>query len=81
MVYGYIRVSTREQNEDRQRIALRKAGIPEKNIFIDKQSGKDFDRPNTKSCSGASSGTTCSTSRASTAWAGTTKKCWNSGDC
>lgn len=48
MVYGYIRVSTREQNEDRQRIALRKAGIPEKNIFIDKQSGKDFDRPKYK---------------------------------
>lgn len=34
MVYGYIRVSTREQNEDRQRIALRKAGIPEKNILV-----------------------------------------------
>ena len=48
MVYGYIRVSTREQNEDRQRIALRKAGIPEKNIFIDKQSGKDFHRPKYK---------------------------------
>ena len=48
MVYGYIRVSTREQNEDRQRIALRKAGIPENNIFIDKQSGKDFDRPKYK---------------------------------
>ena len=48
MVYGYIRVSTREQNEDRQRIALRKAGTPEKNIFIDKQSGKDFDRPKYK---------------------------------
>lgn len=45
MQYGYIRVSTREQNEDRQIIAMRAAGIPDRNIFIDKQSGKDFDRP------------------------------------
>lgn len=47
-VYGYIRVSTREQNEDRQLIALREMSIPEKNIFLDKQSGKDFDRPQYK---------------------------------
>lgn len=47
-VYGYIRVSTREQNEDRQRIALLAMEIPEKNIFMDKQSGKDFDRPQYK---------------------------------
>ena len=39
-VYGYIRVSTRDQNEDRQLIALRELQIPEKNIFLDKQSGK-----------------------------------------
>ncbi|MCI9120690.1 MAG: recombinase family protein [Oscillibacter sp.] len=44
-IYGYIRVSTREQNEDRQLIALREMSVPEKNIFLDKQSGKDFDRP------------------------------------
>lgn len=44
-VYGYIRVSTRDQNEDRQLIALRELQIPEKNIFLDKQSGKDFERP------------------------------------
>ena len=43
--YGYIRVSTAEQNEDRQRIAMDSAGIAEKNIFVDKQSGKDFERP------------------------------------
>lgn len=43
--YGYIRVSTREQNEDRQLIALREAAVPERNIFLDKQSGKNFDRP------------------------------------
>lgn len=45
MIYGYIRVSTREQNEDRQLIALREMGVPECNIFMDKQSGKDFNRP------------------------------------
>ena len=43
--YGYIRVSSRDQNEDRQLIAMRELGIPEKNIYMDKQSGKDFDRP------------------------------------
>ena len=46
--YGYIRVSAREQNEDRQLIALRAMAIPERNIFMDKQSGKDFDRPQYK---------------------------------
>ena len=44
-VYGYIRVSTKDQNEDRQFIALREMSVPEKNIFLDKQSGKDFKRP------------------------------------
>lgn len=44
-VYGYVRVSTREQNEDRQMIALNEVQVPEKNIFIDKQSGSDFERP------------------------------------
>ena len=44
-VYGYLRVSSRDQNEDRQRIALQEMDVSEKNIFIDKQSGKDFDRP------------------------------------
>ena len=46
--YGYIRVSTREQNENRQLIALREMHIAESNIFIDKQSGKDFNRPQYK---------------------------------
>ena len=46
--YGYIRVSTREQNEDRQRIAMKECGIPESNVYSDKQSGKDFDRPGYK---------------------------------
>ena len=44
-VYGYVRVSTKDQNEDRQLIALQEMSIPEKNIFVDKQSGKDFKRP------------------------------------
>lgn len=47
-VYGYIRVSTREQNEDRQRIAMEEAGVPERNVYMDKQSGKDFNRPQYK---------------------------------
>ena len=45
MIYGYVRVSTREQNEDRQMIALQELSVPERNIYIDKQSGKNFDRP------------------------------------
>ena len=44
-IYGYIRVSTREQNEDRQLLALQELSIPQKNLFVDKQSGKDFERP------------------------------------
>ena len=46
--YGYIRVSSKDQNEDRQRIALREAGIAEKDLYLDKQSGKDFERPQYK---------------------------------
>ena len=44
-IYGYVRVSTKEQNEDRQLLAMAEFGVPSENIFIDKQSGKDFDRP------------------------------------
>lgn len=43
--YGYIRVSSKDQNEHRQLIALREFGVDEKNIYIEKQSGKDFNRP------------------------------------
>lgn len=46
--YGYARVSTKEQHEDRQISALLKEGIQKENIFIDKQSGKDFERPKYK---------------------------------
>ena len=47
-IYGYVRVSSRDQNEDRQMIAFETLRIPEKNIYIDKQSGKDFERPQYK---------------------------------
>ena len=44
MVYGYVRVSAKDQNEDRQIIAMREVGVSEKIIYMDKQSGKDFKR-------------------------------------
>ena len=44
-VYGYVRVSSADQNEERQRIAMAQEGLKEKDIFMDKQSGKDFERP------------------------------------
>ena len=47
-LYSYIRVSTKDQNEDRQLLAMAELHIPRKNIFIDKQSGKDFNRPQYK---------------------------------
>ena len=46
--YGYIRVSTAEQNEDRQLLAMQEIGISSGKIFMDKQSGKDFNRPQYK---------------------------------
>ncbi len=47
-IYGYARVSSMDQNEGRQMVALHEAAVLERNIFMDKQSGKDFDRPNYK---------------------------------
>ena len=47
-IYGYIRVSTKDQNEDRQKIALAQFPVPSENIFMDKLSGKDFNRPQYK---------------------------------
>ena len=47
-IYGYVRVSSQEQKEDRQLIAMTEAGVARGNIFMDKQSGKDFERPNYK---------------------------------
>ena len=43
--YGYVRVSSLDQNEERQMVEMRKIGIPENQIYKDKQSGKDFNRP------------------------------------
>ena len=47
-IYGYVRVSSIEQNEDRQMIELYKLGVEDHYIFMDKQSGKDFERPQYK---------------------------------
>lgn len=47
-IYGYVRVSSMDQNEDRQMIALQDVGVVDKYIFMDKQSGKDFERPQYK---------------------------------
>lgn len=47
-IYGYIRVSSTDQNEDRQLLAMKRLSIPDKNLFSDKQSGKDFERPQYK---------------------------------
>ncbi len=52
-IYGYVRVSSADQNEERQLVALREKSIPENHIFIDKQSGKDFDRPQYKRKTGS----------------------------
>lgn len=52
-VYGYVRVSSMDQNEDKQVNAMRDAAVPEKNIFMDKQSGKDFERPGYKKMLGS----------------------------
>ena len=46
--YAYVRVSSTDQNEERQIIAMKQVGVPDNNVFTDKQSGKDFNRPNYK---------------------------------
>lgn len=44
-IYGYVRMSSRDQNEERQMVEMKNAGVPAENIFMDKQSGRSFDRP------------------------------------
>lgn len=44
-IYGYVRVSSKDQNEERQMVVMKKEGVPKQNIFMDKQSGKSFNRP------------------------------------
>lgn len=69
-IFGYARVSATDQNEIRQMIALHEKGVPAPNIYVDKQSGKDFNRPQyTGSYRPSKKGTFC-TSSASTGWGG-----------
>ena len=78
-IYGYIRVSTKKQNEDRQRVALLEAGVPPKQIILDKQSGKDFNRPGYRKLCKKSSQVMCFLSRVSTALDETIVKYWSNG--
>ena len=80
-VYGYIRVSSQDQNEDRQLIALKEVGVYEKNIYLDKQSGKDFNRPQYKKLLRKLKKTICSISRALTVWGAIMKKFCSNGEC
>ena len=78
-VYGYIRVSSKDQKEDRQQIALKEVDVERQNIYVDKQSGKDFNRPQYKKMLRKLKKTICSISRASTVWGVTILKFWSSG--
>lgn len=80
-VYGYIRVSSRDQNEDRQLVALKEVGVSEKSIYLDKQSGKDFNRPQYKKLLRKLKKTTYSTSRALTVLGATMRRFCNNGMC
>ena len=78
-IYCYIRVSSRDQHEDRQLITMNEYGIPKRNFYVDKQSGKDFDRPKYKKLVRKLKKDD-SISRVSTDLAGTTPRSLNSGD-
>ncbi len=73
-LYGYIRVSTRDQNEDRQLIALRELKIPEKTFLWISSPARDFNRPQYKRLVRKLKKTICSTSRASTVLDATMRK-------
>ena len=77
--YGYIRVSSTDQNESRQRIALERQAIPSDRIFMDKLSGKDFQRPQYQAMLKSSGRATSSVLRALIGLAGITRRFWNSG--
>ena len=79
--YGYVRVSSRDQNEARQLTAMREFGVPPKNIYVDKQSGKDFDRPQYKKLLRKMKRAIYSISSASTAWDATMRKSKVNGEC
>ncbi len=78
-LYGYIRVSTKEQNEDRQRLAMHEFSIVDRELYMDKQSGKDFERPNCKKLIRKLKPGEPLSSRASTGWVATMKKFWSNG--
>ena len=78
-VYGYIRVSSKDQKEDRQQITLKEVGVERQNIYVDKQSGKDFNRPQYKKMLRKLKKTICSISRASTVLDATMKKFYSNG--
>ena len=77
--YGYIRVSSTDQNEIRQRIALEQQAIPSNRIFMDKMSGKDFQRPQYQAMLKSSGRVTSSVLQALTGLAEITRRFWNSG--
>lgn len=77
--YGYVRVSTKDQNEARQMIAMQEFGIDEKHIFLDKQSGKDFNRPKYQKLIRRLKKAIPLSSRVSTGWDVITMKLLNSG--
>ena len=62
-IYGYIRVSTTLQNDDRQWMAMDEFGVARERVFVDKQSGKDFDRPAYQDLLGSRSRSSMQTSR------------------
>ena len=78
-IYGYVRVSSIDQNEQRQLVEMRKLEIPEKNIFVDKQSGKDFNRPQYRKLVRKMKKAICCTFSALTGSDGTMTKYRNSG--
>ena len=81
-IYGYTRVSSRDQNEDRQLIALKEVGVSDKNIYLDELSGKDFNRPQYKKLlRKLKKDGQCSTSRALTVWGETMKRSYSNSVC
>jgi len=79
--YGYVRVSTKAQNEERQMIAMEQFGVEMSHIILDKQSGKDFEQPGYRKLLRRLKPGTLLSSKASTGWDATTMIFWNSGGC
>ena len=80
-VYGYARVSSTDQNAERQHLSLQRQGIPRHRIFTDRMSGKDFRRPRYEDLLARSGPATSSASRASIAWAAIMRKYSGNGGC